>query len=164
MAAMNTVALAVMRLQPLHNGHKLIIDTMLGEARIAIVGIGSVQARGDRNPYGFEERAAMVRVLYPNENRVKIVGLKDIGAPTKAIWAAYVLDEIRKAGLPAPECYYAGSVEDGSWFEGVLPVRIVDRTTLGQSISATQIRADLQSGRNVEDRVPQAVIGLIKET
>ena len=157
---MQKVALAVMRLQPLHRGHELVIETMLARADRVIVAIGSIQAQDGRNPYSFAKRKEMVRALYGD--RVEVVGLSDIGAPTPRIWAEYVLSQIAQEGLPTPTAYYCGA-EDAFWFEGVLPVYSIDRQAAGEGISATQIRADLQAGRSVADRLSAAVLALIKE-
>lgn len=160
---MEKTALAVMRLQPLHNGHRLIIDTMLSGAQTAVIAIGSIQAQDARNPYSYDQRVAMVRSLYPDETRVKVLGVEDIGAPTREAWAAYVLERVAAAGFARPSCYYAGSQEDAAWFETTLPVKTADRVRAGQGISATQIRADMAAGRSVADRVPAPVIALMKE-
>jgi cytidyltransferase-like protein len=158
---MQKVALAVMRLQPLHRGHEMVIDTMLKEAQEVIVAIGSIQATDARNPYSYEQRKAMLKARYGACDRLHILGLRDIGAPTASAWAAYVLASIQEAGLPRPTCYYAGA-EDGDWFEGVLPVRTLDRQREGGGISATAIRADLDRGRSVSERLSPPVADLIK--
>ncbi|MGE4295151.1 MAG: adenylyltransferase/cytidyltransferase family protein [Campylobacterales bacterium] len=160
---MNTVALAVMRLQPLHRGHQLIIDTMLREAQTAIVVIGSLGAADERNPFSYEQRMRMIEALYPNELRLRVLGVRDIGAPDKAAWAAYVLEQIELAGLPAPTCYYAGNEEDASWLQSALPVRIVDRASLGRGISATAVRSALAAGLDTQGQVPPEVLAVIKD-
>lgn len=159
---MEKVALAVMRLQPLHNGHKLLIDTMLAEAQTAVVAIGSIQARNERNPFSYDQRVQMVRALYPDADRVRVLGVADIGAPTPRAWAEYVLKQIDACALPRPTCYYAGN-EETFWFKGILALRGVDRIGAGKGISATQIRTDLAAGKSVDDRVPDKVLALIKE-
>ncbi|MDR2034151.1 MAG: adenylyltransferase/cytidyltransferase family protein [Helicobacteraceae bacterium] len=137
---MKEIALAVMRLQPLHNGHKLLIDAMLRETDAALIGIGSIDKNDERNPFSFDERKAMLRAIYGDEARLKVFGLRDIGAQTKREWARFVLSEIARLGLIAPTCYYAGSAEDGEWFADVLPLRIVDRLNEGGGANATDIR------------------------
>lgn len=159
---MQDIALAVMRLQPLHRGHEMLIGRMLKECDQAIVAIGSIQAHDARNPYSFEQRRAMVEACFNDaSDRLDLIGLRDIGAPDTRSWAAYVLGTIAQAGLKRPTHYYAGS-EDAHWFEGVLPVRRLDRFSEGAGISATAIRADLKAGRSVEDRIPKAVLELIQ--
>ncbi|MDR2151933.1 MAG: hypothetical protein LBO72_03845 [Helicobacteraceae bacterium] len=137
---MKKIALAVMRLQPLHNGHKLLINAMLSECAIALVAIGSIDKNDDRNPFSFADRKAMIAALYANEPRLKVFGVRDIGAKTKREWADFVLSEIRRQELPKPTHYYAGDREDGEWFSDVLALRIVDRLKEGGGVSATELR------------------------
>ncbi|MDR3347344.1 MAG: hypothetical protein LBN32_01885 [Helicobacteraceae bacterium] len=155
---MQTVALAVMRLQPLHNGHKILIDTMLRENDLALIGIGSIDKRDDRNPYSFELRQQMARALYGECAKLKLFGLIDINAPSKERWAEFVLSEIERHSLPPPQRYYAGSALDGSWFADRLEIRIVDRISVGRGISATAAR---ESGDTRD--VPIEVLKIIKE-
>jgi cytidyltransferase-like protein len=149
--AMEKVALAVMRLQPLHNGHKLLIDTALAEASIALIAIGSANKRDERNPFSLDERKAMIETLYKGETRLKVFGVRDIGAATKREWADFVLSEIARLELPSPTCYYAGDPKDGEWFAEVLPVRIVDRQKEGGGVSASSLREALA---NDADNLP----------
>ena len=56
------------RFQPLHIGHEHVIRQALGRVKRLIVLIGSAQcARDPRNPFTFDERAAMVRHAFPYE-------------------------------------------------------------------------------------------------
>ena len=152
------VGLAVMRLQPLHEGHKVLLETMLESCGTGIVGIGSVQeARTERNPFTYEERVAMIRTLFPDESRLRVIALEDIGAPTKEAWAAYVLGRIAEADFPAPDRYFAGSEEDGTWFASVLPVTVVDRAGIGRGISATEIRRRVGAKEGLEGLIPPEI-------
>ncbi|MDR1451035.1 MAG: adenylyltransferase/cytidyltransferase family protein [Helicobacteraceae bacterium] len=153
---MKKVALAVMRLQPLHNGHKVLIDAMLSEAEIALVGIGSIDKSDKRNPFSFDDRKAMVESLYAGETRLKTFGLRDIDAKTKREWADFVLREIKRLGLPDPACYYAGERKDGEWFSGVLPIRIVDRLKEGGGVSGAMLR-EAFLGDTSEAPIPEAI-------
>ncbi|MDR0747767.1 MAG: hypothetical protein LBE89_07765 [Helicobacteraceae bacterium] len=151
---MVNAALAVVRLQPLHNGHKLLIESMLNAAKTALIGIGSANRKDERNPYSYEERKSMVDAIF--KDRVAVFALDDIGAPSKRAWAEYVLKRIALEGLPKPDLYFAGSQEDGSWFDDLLDVTIVDRFTTGGKISATAIR-----GGGMGDQIPPEVIKII---
>ena len=61
------IGFAVMRLQPLHKGHKKIIDLMLKENDKAILVIGSKDAQDEKNPYSFKERLKMVHQVYQKQ-------------------------------------------------------------------------------------------------
>jgi len=61
------------RFQPFHNGHKSVIDTALEKARHVIVLIGSSkEARSVRNPFFWEERAAMIMGAYSDDEQTRI--------------------------------------------------------------------------------------------
>lgn len=135
------IGLAVMRLQPLHKGHKKIIDKMLQENEKAILFIGSKDLIDEKNPYSFKERVNMVTTLYKKQitNGTLIVqGINDIHNPP--LWASYI-----KTHLPLPaNRYYCGTGQDAPLFkkEGFIPV-IINRQEL--NISGTQIRLKLKN-------------------
>lgn len=158
---MKKTSLAVMRLQPLHYGHKLIIDSMLSASDQVVVGVGSIDKSDDRNPFSFEVRSEMIRAVYGD--KITIIALKDINAPTKKLWAEYVLKEVLAQSGLTPTHYYAGSAQDGSWFEEFLPVTIADRKTAGKDISATMIRERIKRGEDISQFVPKEVISIIRK-
>ncbi|MDR2905083.1 MAG: hypothetical protein LBU73_03915 [Helicobacteraceae bacterium] len=163
---MKKTALGVMRLQPLHNGHRLLIARMLARRETAIAAIGSAGKIDERNIFSDDERREMIEAVFPAEiasGRLKILVIRDIGAKTKREWAEFVLAQIAARNLPAPNIYFAGSAEDASWFEGVLPLEIVDRKTLGGKINATEIRAALADGRDLSTlAIPAEIQNIIK--
>ena len=90
-----TTALTIMRLQPFHNGHKKIIDTMLQENNQVILLIGSINKTDNKNPYSFEKRLKMVKKIYSDaihSKKLIIKGIKDINNPPK--WVDYVKDTV----------------------------------------------------------------------
>jgi bifunctional NMN adenylyltransferase/nudix hydrolase len=67
----------ICRAQPFHNGHKAVIDEALSRAKEVIVVVGSsFAARNIRNPFTFEERRSMIKVVFPQDN-VKVVPVSD---------------------------------------------------------------------------------------
>lgn len=61
------------RFQPFHLGHKTVIDEALRRARHVIILIGSAkEARSIRNPFTWEERAAMIKDAYSAEEQARI--------------------------------------------------------------------------------------------
>lgn len=156
---MEIISLAVMRLQPLHKGHELLIKTMLENSSKVIIGIGSTQdVRTQKNPYSYDERKRMLDLIFTDE-RLLSISLKDINAPTKAHWAKYVLNEVKERLDLSPTHYYAGSQEDVSWFDGFLKLQIVDRHTLGGGINATSIRNHIDTSH---DKLNHRVLEYIK--
>ncbi len=113
---MARVGFAVMRIQPLSDGHRGALNRIAGECETAIIAIGSTQAPMDiYNPWSFEQRKEMVRNVYGD--RFKIVPVTDLGTDsTTTDWCEYVLGKLEKLGLPAPTDYYTGSVADAIWY------------------------------------------------
>lgn len=113
-----SVGLAIMRIQPMHNGHCRIIDRMIRNNDTVILGIGSTQVQREQwNPWTFEERKKMVHNVYGD--RVKIIQLKDLGTTAKTNdWIDYAMDKIKKVGLPEPTDYYTGSTADSRFYCG----------------------------------------------
>lgn len=65
------------RFQPFHLGHKSVIDIALKKAKEVVIVVGSsFSARNIRNPFTFDERRAMIKAVYPQEN-VKVVPVYD---------------------------------------------------------------------------------------
>lgn len=58
----DTTAVLIGRFQPFHHGHMALLERALREAARVVVVLGSaMQARSPKNPFTWEERAAMVR-------------------------------------------------------------------------------------------------------
>lgn len=86
-------ALVLGRFQPLHTGHKALIQEALGKGATVVVAIGSSTAKaGLRNPFSAAERRQMVEAAFPNEVRagsVVIAEVPDLHDPLR--YAAHVL-------------------------------------------------------------------------
>lgn len=69
----------IMRAQPLHLGHKKIIDKALSLADKVIILVGSSNvARSLRNPFTFEERKSMIYSIYPAHSSIIVEPLNDM--------------------------------------------------------------------------------------
>lgn len=113
---MNRVGLAIMRIQPLHRGHCMIINQMLQECETVILGLGSTNKKPDRwDPFTPDVRMQMVRNVYAD--RVKIVPLVDINAASKQDWVDYVITKLSKLGMKTPTDYFTGSISDAAWYD-----------------------------------------------
>lgn len=64
------------RFQPFHNGHKLVVDTMLEEVDIAIICIGLSEWE-DKNPYDYTTRLHFFTHTYSNIHHLHIFPLAD---------------------------------------------------------------------------------------
>lgn len=114
----NRVALAIMRTQPLHEGHTRIAQRMVSNFDTVIIGCGSADKPVSiSNPYPVELRMQMWRNVYGD--RIKLVPLADLGATRDTNeWCDYVLKKIRGLGLPDPTDYFTGSPADAIWYRG----------------------------------------------
>ena len=112
------VGLAVMRTQPLHEGHVRIVSKMISNFETVIIGLGSAdKSRVPANPFTIEERIQMWDNVF--QNRVRLVPLTDLGATKDTNeWVDYVLKKIKGLGLPDPTDYFTGSEADAVWYRG----------------------------------------------
>ena len=84
------------RMQPFHNGHKTVIDKALEHTKEVVVVLGSCfQPRSIRNPFTFEERKAMIKAVFPQDN-VKVVPVMDYPYDDNA-WVTAVQSVVRGA-------------------------------------------------------------------
>ena len=66
-------AVYIGRFQPFHNGHLALLNQALAIAPRVVVVIGSAhQARSPKNPFTWEERAEMIRLALPEDERSRI--------------------------------------------------------------------------------------------
>jgi len=135
--------LACMRLQPLHIGHKRLIDRMLSECERVYIAVGSAQEEGTkRNPISYINRRRLIESLYVEkwlEGKLRVVPADDIDDFPN--WSKYILSLI-------PEIihkYYAGSEKDASAFKHFtvenypkFEIEILDRAEF--PVTATRIR------------------------
>ena len=154
-----TTALTIMRIQPLHNKHKYIIEKMLDESDVAYLLIGSANTLDERNPFSFELREKMVRSIFPQEvenKKLIILPINDINNPQK--WVNYVLSK-----LPVkPDMYYCGSDQDAELFTSC-DVNVKELAREEADISATKIRQQLKNKDNSWHLdVPAEVVNVIE--
>lgn len=159
------IPLAVMRMQPIHLGHKLLIEEMLkitAPGAKPIVCLGSTQESGtEKNPYTYEQRKEMVEAVFGKDNLI-ILPLIDLGAVTKDEWTNYVLEEVANVTQLKPTIYFAGSKEDEEWWtQSGLLIKIIDRFILGKNISATEVRRRIKENQPLSDIIPQEIEELL---
>lgn len=161
----NSVGLAVMRTEPLHMGHTLIIDRMIKDNDEVIIVLGSKnQEPSYKNPWSYEERKTMLRNVYGS--RIKIVGVDDIGEENdENHWCDHVLNEINNQQLETPNHYYSGSEFDASWYKGRFgnEITIINREE-NDYISATEIREMIKNKDDSWKRhIPKVIHNLVEE-
>jgi len=162
--ASKRIALAVMRIQPLHSGHYSLLKLMLKDNDELVVVLGSAQEHGTlTNPFTPEQRKKMVELLTSPTDKVHVTSVSDLGPVSKEKWCSYVLDSVKQAGFPNPTHYYAGSMSDADWYAAstMIPI-ILDRT--GDNISATAVRRSILAKTNEwKTLVPEKLIGFIEK-
>lgn len=168
---MSRVGLAICRIQPLHKGHCLIINQMIQDCEVAILGLGSTNKKPDRwDPFTPDVRMQMVKNVYGD--RLKIVPLVDINASTKSDWIEYVSSKITKLGMKEPTDYYTGSESDAAWYTdhygfdnepGKKKLHMVDRG-MNNIPSASELRTLIELQDNGWKKwVPAVNWGLIED-
>ena len=120
----------VARLQPLHNGHKMIIDKMLKESQYVTIILGSCQESGtSSNPLSPEQRLNLLENIYNKKENMKILFMKDIDCDAHA-WYVHIKnflkDNVPQFGFP--DAYYCGDMINGSYYnKGEFKIEVIDR-------------------------------------
>lgn len=110
------------RFQPVHNGHKSLLDAALAGARMVICIVGSTQEqRTLRNPFTFEERAQLIRSSYDNATNERLLILPLADGPDDHEWAMSVAKIVAHYSLPGSRTAVYGHHKDASssyldWF------------------------------------------------
>lgn len=169
------VGLAIMRMQPLHNGHYELISRMLKEMDTIIIGLGSIQETHTiNNPFTPKQRREMLEKVFGptgKNSKIKIVELKDLGTVSKIAWAMHVFGKIEGMNLPKPTHYYAGSNNDASWFNsindefgnGTLNICIVDRLKESICMSGTEVRkAIMYETDDWKEYIPSVLVDYVE--
>lgn len=162
------------RFQPFHIGHKAVLDAALAQAEHVIVLAGSAnRAPSFRNPWSFEERAEMIRKVYPNETlntkQLKILPLNDTLYNDEA-WTSNVQRSvdavIKESGLEGSTVGLIGHNKDNSsYYLKLFPQWLsVDVKHEVGVFNATDIRKSYFKGAPVivHDILPPAISDYLK--
>ena len=110
------IAVFIGRLQPLHQGHLALLQRALDSAPTVVVVIGSAfQARSAKNPFTWEERAALVRAAFPDadrQGRLRFVPVRDYY--DEARWVAAVRQGVTAQAGPDARIALVGHFKDSS--------------------------------------------------
>ncbi|ABM60536.1 bifunctional nicotinamide-nucleotide adenylyltransferase/Nudix hydroxylase [Verminephrobacter eiseniae] len=88
---MHDTAIYIGRFQPVHNGHRVLLQRALASARQVIVVLGSAwQARSPKNPFTWQEREAMLRAVLPDADQARVQLLPVRDYYNQAVWVQAV--------------------------------------------------------------------------
>ncbi|HTD02611.1 MAG TPA: bifunctional nicotinamide-nucleotide adenylyltransferase/Nudix hydroxylase [Undibacterium sp.] len=109
------VAILIGRFQPFHNGHAALLERALQSAPEVIVILGSAfHARNPRNPFTWQERAAMIAntLSASDRERVSYIPLRDYYDDKR--WARAVLNAVAEKTRAAASVALIGHFKDAS--------------------------------------------------
>ena len=137
-----SLGILVGRFQTIHAGHEQMIQTALALSSRVGIFVGSSQEAGtEKNPFSYEIRAELLRLLFGD--RVDIFPLPDIGVGNNSTWGEYVLKNVVERYNQVPDLLVSGKeARRVSWFDGIGDVSISELylpKTI--DISASQMRS-----------------------
>jgi bifunctional NMN adenylyltransferase/nudix hydrolase len=169
------VAVLIGRFQPFHNGHAPLLAAALARAGHVFVVLGSAfQARNTRNPFTWEERAAMIAATLDaaDAERVRFIPVRDHYDDRR--WTATVVERVYAEAAKladAPEIALAGFHKDASsdylrQFPDWPPIPLarqgdIDATALRQTYFAAEHPGD--AAEPLQRLAPPAVIRFLAD-
>lgn len=149
------------RMQPVHNGHIQVIESILDEVDEIIIGIGSAQlSHSLKDPFTAGERVVMMNQALADigvdSSRYYIIPMQDINF--NALWVSHV-----KMLTPPFSVVYSGNPLVKQLFAEedyeVKQPPLYDRLHL----SGTEVRNRIIEDKNWQELVPDATVKLINE-
>ena len=152
-------ALFIGRFQPFHKGHLMLLQSIINQYDVIIIGIGSSQYSGTiDNPFSENERKKMLAKSLDNVgiNNYKIVLIPDIHNPPK--WVSHVLSIVRDFDVVISNNSFTKQLfSEKGYFVKRTPYFEKER------YSGEEIRRRVINNEKWEDLVPKAVAKIIKE-
>lgn len=152
------------RFQPFHNAHLKVLLRALDEAETVLVVIGSDRApRTIKNPWSYEERAAMVHNAVPPElhARIKILPLRDF-VYNDIAWVTSLQNVVSRA-VGDKNGFHSKIIgcfkDDSSYYLQLFPQWELVRENYHDGLDATEIRKFMFEGNYaaVQKLVPSTV-------
>ena len=110
-------AVLIGRFQPVHHGHLALLQAALAQARQVVVVVGSAhQARSPKNPFTWQERAALLRAALPEAEQARLTVLPVRDYYDEPRWAQAVQQAVQQAvaGQPGARIGLIGHFKDAS--------------------------------------------------
>ncbi|WP_218690487.1 bifunctional nicotinamide-nucleotide adenylyltransferase/Nudix hydroxylase [Psychrobacter sp. BF1] len=156
------------RFQPFHSGHKAVIDEALKRADEVIMLIGSANLpRSLRNPFTVDERTAMIKGAYSENEaaRIHCVALDD-ALYNDTRWLKYVQAGVRSVtgDLHADIGLIGHSKDSSSYYLSLFPNWASVAVPNYQNLSATPIRDSYLMGATpTPERTPESTRKVLNE-
>ena len=146
------IAVLIGRFQPFHHGHAALLKIALTSAERVVVVLGSAfHARNSKNPFSWEERAAMIAATLPaaDAERVSFTPMRDYYEDTR--WAMAVQREVKRLALHATRVALVGHFKDASsHYLNLFPQWQLITVENESAIDSTRIRRILFEAENVD--------------
>ena len=146
------VAVLIGRFQPFQNGHAALLKTALAQASRVVVVLGSsFHARSAKNPFTWQERAAMIAATLADDERerVQFIAVRDYYDDAR--WAAEVRAEVaRLAGADPVIALIAFFKDASSYYLNHFAQWQLLTVEVDDVIDATSIRRILFEADNVD--------------
>lgn len=161
------------RFQPFHNGHKAVVDQALEKANEVVIVVGSsFSARTIRNPFTFEERKAMIKAVFPQDN-VQVVPVSDYPYDDNK-WIAAIQNVVAGAmahrgwsDFPPKVGLIGHSKDSTSYYLKIFPRWGSVEVPNVEGLNATDIRERLFKGSIKHNTIPlvvENIINVVPET
>lgn len=165
------VTVLIGRFQPFHNGHASLLNAALESASRVVVVLGSAfHARSAKNPFTWEERAAMIAAtLSPQDaERISFIPMRDYYEDVR--WATAVRREVMRAMPQAQRVSLVGHFKDASsYYLNLFPQWELQAIDIEVAIDSTRIRRILFEAEDVDislsvlhDLMPAAIRQYLK--
>lgn len=108
-------AVLIGRFQPVHQGHLALVHEALARAPRVFIVVGSAcQARSPKNPFTWQERAAMLRECVPETERHRLTVLPIRDHYNEPLWAQAVQQAVAAHTRPQARIALVGHFKDAS--------------------------------------------------
>jgi nicotinamide-nucleotide adenylyltransferase len=147
----------VARWQPVHLGHAPVLRALCDRAAQALIGIGSANRYGLRNPFTLEERREMIHLALDGRSNYELIPVPDLDDGPR--WRLMILDLFGPLDLFVTANPYVRSLLSTD-YRLLDPVQLVaeqDRVPL----NGTMVRWEMACGPGWRDLVPEKVADYI---
>jgi len=151
------------RFQPFHNGHKFLVDEMLKECDKAVILIGSVGKKDEKNPWDINERIKMIKSIYKSNKKLFIGANIDLDSPHSkdAQWDVVLSSCVLSLTGYLPTNIYAGIEYNVPWKRVKVKIKRFKRYN---EISGTDIKRLIHEKRfdKIKKLIPKEIFLMIK--